>query len=80
MYRKSEVADIPIGSTQNVGASVRAGRVPAEYDSSPMLLICLNASAGLWTDSLQSKLWVLGFKLAFNEFFNFNVVLCHQVY
>lgn len=37
MIRNSKSQDIPIGSTQNVGASVRAGRVPAEYDSSPML-------------------------------------------
>jgi hypothetical protein len=29
--------DVPIGSTQNVGVSVRGGRVPDEYDSSPML-------------------------------------------
>ena len=27
----------PIGSTQNVGSSVKGGRLPAEYDSSPML-------------------------------------------
>jgi hypothetical protein len=29
---------VPIGSTQNVGASVKGGRVPSTYDSSPMLL------------------------------------------
>jgi hypothetical protein len=28
---------VPIGSTQNVGTSVSGGRVPDEYDSSPML-------------------------------------------
>ena len=28
----------PMGSTQNVGVSVRGGRIPEEYDSSPMLL------------------------------------------
>lgn len=28
----------PIGSTQNVGSSVKGERWPAEYDSSPMLL------------------------------------------
>lgn len=30
-------ATIPIGSTQNVGASVNGGRVPSVYDSSPIL-------------------------------------------
>jgi len=29
--------DVPMGSTQNVGVSVSGGRVPEEYDSSPML-------------------------------------------
>jgi hypothetical protein len=36
-YLKDEDMNVPIGSTQNVGASVRGGRVPEEYDSSPML-------------------------------------------
>src|SRR5258708_218038 len=30
--------NIPIGSTQNVGASVKGGRVPSVYDSSPILI------------------------------------------
>jgi hypothetical protein len=29
--------NLPIGSTQKVGESVSGGRVPEEYDSSPML-------------------------------------------
>ena len=28
---------VPMGSTQKVGESVKGGRVPEEYDSSPML-------------------------------------------
>lgn len=30
---------VPMGSTQNVGSSVREGHNPAEEDSSPMLLL-----------------------------------------
>jgi hypothetical protein len=29
--------DVPMGSTQNVGVSVRGSRLPAAYDSSPIL-------------------------------------------
>ena len=29
--------NVPMGSTKKVGASVRGGRVPDEYDSSPTL-------------------------------------------
>ena len=29
--------NVPMGSTQKVGVSVKGGRVPEEYDSSPML-------------------------------------------
>ena len=32
-----DYVEIPIGSTQKVGSSVKGGREPAEYDSSPML-------------------------------------------
>lgn len=35
----------PIGSTQNVGSSVKGGRWPTEYDSSPMLLFQMTWSA-----------------------------------
>ena len=34
----SKQIKIPIGSTQKVGASVKDGRVPSVYDSSPMLM------------------------------------------
>ena len=34
----SKQVKIPIGSTQNVGASVKDRRVPSVYDSSPMLI------------------------------------------
>jgi hypothetical protein len=30
--------NVPMGSTKKVGESVRGGRVPEEYDSSPTLL------------------------------------------
>ena len=35
--RKKASPTVPIGSTQNVGSSVKGQQSPAEYDSSPML-------------------------------------------
>jgi hypothetical protein len=35
--KKRGNSDVPMGSTKKVGASVRGGRVPEEYDSSPTL-------------------------------------------
>jgi hypothetical protein len=36
-YSSTAKRDVPIGSTQNVSVSVSGSRLPAAYDSSPIL-------------------------------------------
>jgi len=81
-----------MGSTQNVGVSVSGGRVPEEYDSSPMLLhVHTTRSAscpsipwwnGISRDDmtrLQLEMRICAGDLAPDELLDFDVVLGHQV-
>ena len=58
----------PIGSTQNVGSSVKGGRWPAEYDSSPMLFQITGSSRkNAWKVVHKAYNWKVGYWV-FNSF------------
>jgi hypothetical protein len=76
-----------MGSTKKVGESVRGGRVPEEYDSSPTLY--RRNSVPPWTgrgkkryggtNTLQVKTRICARDLVPDEVLYFNVVLRHKV-